>query len=314
MNAATAKQIDLVDFLIKINAKHGSTKGNDAWFFSPLRDDGTRPSFKVDISKNVWHDHILRVGGTIIDLIMQLENIREVDQALKRIDEIWNNNVALSPTQREYIEKIKSDSKNGSKEITIKKVVELKNEALVKYLESRNLSFSLAKKYIQEIYYSIDDGTKTKNYFGLAFANRSGGFEMRNEYAKMCIGKKDITIIKGKDSTKVSIFEGFLSFVSMLKILKTLEFSGDVIVMNSVNMKRETVEYLESKNYKTIYSFLDNDMPGQEATEYLYFMLYFFDFIQDKKLKSEFLDCRKYFVGFKDPNDLLNNKPIVPKA
>lgn len=314
MNSATAKQIDLVDFLVRINAKEGSTKGIDVWFFSPLREDGLEPSFKVNTSKNIWFDYALGLGGTIIDLIMQLENIKEVRKALERIDEIWNGGAALTAVEKERIQKIKSGAVGEKKEIAIKKVIDLKNVALIQYLESRNLSFSLAKPYIKEIYYSISDGEKLKNYFGLAFENQSGGFEVRNAYAKMCLGEKDITLIPGKDHTKVSIFEGFLSFVSMLKVLNLSEFSGDVIVMNSVNMKQRVVDIVERRGYEKVYSFLDNDGAGKSATEYIYFMLYFFDFIRDKKLKSEFFDSRKLFAGYKDPNDLLMGKPITLKA
>ncbi len=303
MNAAVAKQIPLVDFLIKTSATPKHTRGNEVWFLSPLREDGNEASFKVDTSKNVWFDHGSGCGGTIIDLIMHLENILDVTQALKRINEIWNNNVALSPVQKEYLLKVKEQSRNTTKEITIKKVVPLKNEALLNYLDSRKISFSLAEKYLQEIYYSIKEDQKINNYFGIAFENRSGGFEVRNAYAKTCLGEKDITIIKGKDSSKVSLFEGGLSFISMLQILNLSELKGDVIVMNSINMKQRTVEYIENKSYKTVYAFLDNDIHGHETTQYLF-----------ENLKNEFFDSRKLFAGFKDPNDLLNNKPIEPKA
>lgn len=303
MNSSTAKQIDLVDFLVRINVKHSSTKGSDAWFFSPFRDNEKTSSFKVNTSKNIWYDHGEGSGGTIIDLIMQLENIKDVQIALERIDEIWNGGAAASAVQKETARKIKEAATDEKKEIIIKKVVELKNDALIKYLESRNLSFSHAKPYIKEIYYSISDGENTKNYFGLAFENQSGGFEVRNAYAKMCIGEKDLTLIPGKDHTKVSIFEGFLSFVSMLKILNLSEFSGDVIVMNSVNMKQRTVELLELGGYQTVYGFLDNDPAGQAATEFIY-----------QHCGGTFFDSRKLFTGYKDPNDLLMGKPINSKA
>lgn len=303
MNATTAKKIDLVDFLVKIDAKHGSTKGNDAWFFSPLRFDGSEPSFKVNVAKNIWYDHGEGVGGTIIDLIMHLENIKDVQTALERIDEIWNGGASLTAIEKERIDEIKSTATEEKKEIKIKKVVELKNDALIKYLGSRNLSFSLAKPFVKEIYYSISDGETLKNYFGLAFENQSGGFEVRNAYAKMCIGEKDITLIPGKDHTKVSIFEGFLSFISMLKILNISEFSGDVIVMNSVNMKQRTAELLELAGYQTVYGFLDNDGAGQTATEFIF-----------ESFKGSFFDSRKLFAGYKDPNDLLMGNPITFKA
>jgi hypothetical protein len=300
LNSIEAKKIYLADFLIKIGATLNKTNGDDIWFFSPLREDGKNPSFKVSKSKNVWHDKALGAGGTIIDLVMHLKNIRDVESALKIIDEIWFDNIEFTPDQKKVMNEIKSG--NSKKSVTeIKKIQPLQNKALIEYLDSRKLFFSLAKDFLEEIYYSVDTGEKKHNFFALSFKNRVGGYDVRNAYSKNCIGTKDITIIKGIDSSKVSVFEGSLSFISMLQILKISKMKGDVIVLNTVSMKEDAVDYINENNYKEGYLFLDNDKAGEDCTQYIF-----------NHTHKIFKDARNLFSGFKDPNDLLTNTPLQP--
>ena len=45
----------------------------------------------------------------------------------------------------------------------------------------------MSKKHrVTEIHYQLNG----KKYFGVGFQNNSGGFEIRNAYAKICLGKK----------------------------------------------------------------------------------------------------------------------------
>ena len=41
-------------------------KGNDYWYLSPLRNEKS-PSFKVNRTKNLWYDHGIGKGGTLVD-------------------------------------------------------------------------------------------------------------------------------------------------------------------------------------------------------------------------------------------------------
>lgn len=62
-----AKQIPIVDYLDRFGIVPVKIRGNDYWYFSPFRDERT-PSFKVNAKKNLWYDHGLGEGGSIIDL------------------------------------------------------------------------------------------------------------------------------------------------------------------------------------------------------------------------------------------------------
>ena len=152
----------------------------------------------------------------------------------------------------------------------------------------------LFNRGLKEVYYSQNN----KTYFSLAFKNDSGGYETRNPYFKGCIGSKDITTIKGIDSSKLSIFEGFMDYFSVLEYQQIDGFKSDVIVLNSLANKSKIYDILNSIKYNKIYLFLDNDQAGIEAK------LEFFN------INENCIDCSKIYKNFKDFNDFLVSKKI----
>ncbi len=50
-----------------------------------------------------------------------------------------------------------------------------------------------------------------RNISELAFLIIPEAFEIRNKYSKICLGKKDVTLIKNdlKTSNEIVVFEGF---------------------------------------------------------------------------------------------------------
>jgi DNA primase len=48
-----------------------SNQGTNYWYYSPFRNE-TQPSFKVNERLNVWYDHGMGEGGTILDLSAKL--------------------------------------------------------------------------------------------------------------------------------------------------------------------------------------------------------------------------------------------------
>ena len=61
-----ANQIDLVNYLEKLGHRPQKIRSNDYWYLSPLREEKT-PSFKVNRKMNVWYDHDMGKGGTLVD-------------------------------------------------------------------------------------------------------------------------------------------------------------------------------------------------------------------------------------------------------
>lgn len=277
MNSQQAKQIKLVDFLQVQNEK------NEFFIKSPFNQNENTPSFKINQEKNIWYDHAQGVGGNIIDLVMQLNNC-DFSSALKLLESsAVNTTFSFSPAKKET-------SKTSQKsELQIKKIQSLQNDALVDYLKKRKINTDIAKKYLKEIYYSQDN----KNYFSLAFENDNNGYETRNPYFKGCIGSKDITTIKGTKNKELSIFEGFIDFLSALTHFKKEIFKSDVIILNSVSNKSKIEELLYSNQYSKIYLFLDSDKAGIETKQSFY------------AINNNCIDCSNIYQNYKDFNEYL---------
>jgi hypothetical protein len=164
-------------------------------------------------------------------------------------------------------------------------VKEIQHPALIQYLKSRKVEAQ--KHLVSEIHYQMND----KKYFGIGFKNDSEGYEIRNAYSKICLGKKDITTIKN-NSKSLRIFEGFFDFISFKNIEKFLENeTSDYMILNSVSMINKIKNSLE--NYEKIDLYFDNDEAGNRAVE----------IIKNEKIEAE--DCRVLYSDFKDLNDWL---------
>ncbi len=74
MNIAQAKSIPLEQYLEcqGHRPEHARQGGRELWYRSPIRAGDDTPSFKVDTQKNIWFDHGVATGGTIIDLVTEL--------------------------------------------------------------------------------------------------------------------------------------------------------------------------------------------------------------------------------------------------
>ena len=139
-------------------------------------------------------------------------------------------------------------------------MTELQNENLKIYLQQRGLSptvYSLVK----EVHFAIGE----KKLYAIGFENLSGGWELRNQFYKGSLLKKDISVVNLNNNLEknknVVVFEGFidaLSFVEMKPFYK-----GDLLVMNSISLLNKTKEYL--KNYSEFHLFLDNDKAGEHC-------------------------------------------------
>ena len=298
MNSAQAKSILITDLLINLRLEPNTIKNNDYWYLSPLHSEKT-PSFKVDIVKNVWYDHGAGTGGNIIDLVMNIYNL-DFKSALQKISIICNDRDKSSFSSfhqqgvNQKINEIKAFSKLQKKEnvqlnFEVKKVKNLENKALLEYIDKRGIKLDLAIDYLKEVYYK----NNSKDYFALGFKNDSGNYELRNAYFKGCVGSKDITTIKGTGNKELSIFEGFMDFLSALTHFKISEFKSDVIILNSVANKAKILDLLDSDIYNKIYLFLDNDKAGEDTQREFY------------SINDKCINCSNIYKAHKDFNEFL---------
>jgi len=150
----------------------------------------------------------------------------------------------------------------------------------------------IAKKYLCQIYFSVNDNSKLN--YALALKNDVGGYEFKNGLMKGCIGSKAITSINLEDGKDVAIFEGMMDFLAYLTHHKITDFQSSAIILNSTSMKGEGLKALNSKKFKKAYFFLDNDKAGKQAFEYL-----------SQNSDCEFVDKSNSYKKFNDYNEFL---------
>jgi len=176
MNSIQAKKIEITNYLDTLGINL-IPKGNSYYCKSPLHED-TKPSFKVNPDKNIWYDYSLQQGGTIINLCMKINNT-DVKGALQILA---NTNLISKSFFSEQQETTNTETE-------IKHVQNLQNKALIQYIENRNIDIKIAKKYVNEAYYKVNE----KQYFSIAFKNDKNGFELRNKYFKGSTSPKHYT-------------------------------------------------------------------------------------------------------------------------
>ena len=267
----------MIDYLAQKDIYPINSKQNIFWYLSPFRNEKTA-SFKIDVSTNRFYDFGEGFGGTLIDLISKLENI-----SVKEIIQKFNENSFSFQKQNDF-QFEKNQTKN---EYEILELKEISSFSLIQYLEERKLPLEIVKRYCKEIHYKLND----KKYYAIAFPNNQNGFEIRNKYVKMCLVKKDISLIK-KNQNQLKIFESWSDFISYIFLFPTNEFESDFLILNSIALLRKNIELINK--YESIQTYFDNDEAGKSATKYLETELLF-------KVKDE----SGLYENYKDLNDFL---------
>ena len=267
---------------VLVSLGHHPTKQNEkeAWYLNPFSTE-TQASFKLNKRSNVWYLHSEGIGGNNIDFMKKYLNA-SIKEVLA-----WAEQQNFSSFQHQNNSNPKQEALANNH--TIIEVKDIQHQALLEYLKSRKVENQL--EFLKEIHYRMND----KNYFGIGFKNDSGGYEIRNKYSKICLGKKDVSMIKN-GSENLKIFEGFFDFLSFKNIEKSLsDEKSDYIILNSVSMISKIKNLL--KNYKKIELYFDNDEAGNRAVETL------------KKEFENVEDDRILYKDFKDLNDWAISSP-----
>lgn len=278
MNIEKAKQIPLELVLQKMNYTPSKTIGFDVWYSSPLHEEKT-PSFKINTKINRWYDHGLQKGGNIIDFIAIKFNYT-IPEVLKFLENYSNESIFSFQKQKN----IAFNFSETETKVNIIKVVEIQHFALKEYLENRKIYHYESESNLKEVHYEVNG----KKYFGIGFKNRSNGFEIRSKYAKICIEKKDISLVVKGYKNKLRIFEGFFDYLSFLNKFKS---DSDFLILNSIALINRCDEILS--NYDEIELYFDNDTAGNSHTK-----------STQEKFKNA-KDCRAFYKDFKDLNEWL---------
>lgn len=273
MNCEEAKQkIGIKEVLETFNLFPIKSNRKTAFYYALDREESV-PSLSVDYVKNTAFDFGTGRSYDVISIVQILNkcNVSEALKYLEKIDLFVVN--AYDGSDVDVTQKYK-----------ITKVAPITHCALVEYLESRKVSKQIM--YVKEVHYEIN----SKKYFGIGFFNNSGGIEIRNKYSKICLGKKDITLIESELKSKkdIVVFEGFFDFLTY-RNMNVNDLPVDYLILNSTAMFFKAEEML--KSYDTISLFLDNDQNGNSTK---------------KSFKSKYKnveDCSLLYSGFKDLND-----------
>jgi hypothetical protein len=235
---------------VKENSEYGM-------YHSPVREDHNA-SLRVNYNKNLWMDFGTGKGGTLIDLVMRLENCT-AGKAMQLLEQTIAGTASFSFHRgKDFIA-----NKPSQQAISIHNVDVLNNPSLLSYLHERCVNIEIARLHCQEVYYSVNG----KSYFAVGFRNDSEGYELRNKYFKGCTSK-DITSVKASTNiNSCQLFEGFMDYLSFLTIKNWEQSKTDVIVLNSLTNLPKVKNTLTA--YRSIATFFDNDEAGKRAVQQL---------------------------------------------
>ena len=244
-----------------------------AFYFALDREEKI-PSLSVDFVKNKAFDFGTGKRYDVISIVQQM-NQCSVSEALKYLEKF-----------EFFVQKeIQNKETKQQKEYKILKVSEIQHPALIQYLKSRKVYEQ--KELVNEVEYELNG----KKYFGIGFFNNSGGVEIRNKYSKICLGKKDVTLIKNElnISNEIVIFEGFFDYLTYRNLEKTNNSTCDFLILNSTAIIFKVEELL--KEYDKISLFLDNDGNGEFVKSKIQYQY------------NNVEDCSLLYQNFKDLNE-----------
>ena len=256
----------------------------EAWYISPFRLE-KNPSFKVSKILNRWFDHGAGFGGNIIDLVVALNSNCTVREALG----ILEKGTSLS-----FHEQVDLASIQERNRIEILRVIPIQHPGLKRYYSSRAIPDLVISKYAYEVHYSLNGN----RYFAIGLRNKSGGWELRNQYFKNSSSPKDYTLIRNSCST-LSVTEGMFDFFTIVTMNPKLARTSDFLILNSIAFGERVIEIFP--DYKHVKLFLDNDPAGKEAAQKLC------------SIHKDCVDLSSRYSAFKDLNEYAISSKTGPK-
>lgn len=293
MTIQQANDLPIVDVLAREGFMPQRQAGRNWWYVSPIRAPEKTASFKVDTTINKWYDHGIGKGGGTLDLFLLLHHIDNICEALDSLSGYSGSTRQGVHANHTFSAQSKAEKKIPDRRIVITNVAPLStNIALVSYLRSRAIPLTVADLYCKAVDYELvlGDEMSGKKYFAVGFQNRSGGYELSNPIFKSSSSPKDVTHFERGEIT-LSLFEGFIDFLSALVVKEILPVKGDHLILNSINLLDKNLALISG--YGEIISFLDNDSPGKQALSKL------------QTAGLNVVDASAFYAGNKDVNEWL---------
>lgn len=266
MNIEQARAIPLALILEKLGCNPIQAKPHRSIYLSPLRNERT-PSFHVHNGKNLWYDHGIGRGGSVIGFVCAyLESQREaclVPDALRWLKNMTGGFAGLALPQI-ATEHIRQDAK-----LILNDKKRIEHPALVQYLIKRGISLKIGRQYFEEM--RILNTQTSKKFFALGMQNEDEGYEIRNPFFKGSVGHKSITFIRGVTPKPpgINLFEGSFDYLSIIAERDGKRFEDDSIILHSLSCLKKALPYIQNYGYRVAYTWLDNDKAGEAATNIL---------------------------------------------
>jgi hypothetical protein len=284
MNAKTINQFPIRNYLADLGIYPAKDNGYYGMYHSPFREDRSA-SLKVDFNRNLWHDFGTSEGGTLIDLVMRMENCSFLE-AVTRLEK-QSNSFSFHGNV------IPDEKENDTPTLVIRNIVPITHPKLIEWVRQRGVDLPIAQIYCREVHYQNQAG----NFFAIGFGNDKGGYELSSPpNFKSCISPKEITTIRNNQNICL-VFEGFGDFLSYLTIQKIEKSKHNIAVLNSVANVQKAMDFL--KSHTEIYTYLDNDEAGKKATELI------------KSSGISVHNRSTKFAEYKDLNDYLCGKKMT---
>ena len=279
-NTDELRQIPIVSYLEHQGyrpAKPENSRG-EVKFLSPFRSE-TKPSFSVNVVKNVWHDYGSGEGGSIFDLVMKLWNVDFI-KAKEILGKGTYKQMFYRPSDTHY-ERLRPSP------FTDIRASPLTSTYFLDYCKERCIDLEVAKEECRQVDFRLSGHMNS----AIGFENDKGGWEFRSPTTKICTCKAISTRRKQDGNTTVCVFEGFFDYLSFLTMMKAESRSKfDYVVLNSVSSASKSISIL--RGYRKVLCYLDNDQAGKNS----------FDIIR-KEIDAE--NRSEKILPFNDVNEYL---------
>lgn len=282
-NTDELRQIPIVSYLEHQGyrpAKPENSRG-EVKFLSPFRSE-TKPSFSVNVGKNVWHDYGTGEGGSIFDLLMKLWNVDFV-KAKEILGKGTYKQMFYRPSDTHY-------ERQRLSPFTDIRASPLTSTYFLNYCKERCIDLDVAKEECRQVDFRLSGHMNS----AIGFENDKSGWEFRSPTTKICTCKAISTRRKQEGNTTVCVFESFFDYLSYLTMMKPeCRNRFDYVILNSVGMANKAIPIL--RQYKSVRCYLDNDAAGRNVSK-----------IYQEQLGA--IDCSEHFKVYNDVNEYLCSK------
>ncbi|MCF0061338.1 hypothetical protein MUK70_19045 [Dyadobacter chenwenxiniae] len=268
MDKDHADSIPISKILDKLQIKPQHIGKSKALYRSPITKE-QEASFWVYFKTNSWYDYAIPTGGTLDDFVQRY--LKFTGEANTPVDVLrWIGNMANDSRPVAKLATAFVDSKVDRQVLFVKSAEQIRFLGLIKYLEGLSIPVSTARLYAKEL--KVLNRKSGRTFIAIGTKNENDGYELRNPFFNGSVQPGGITFFRGTNSPSkgLHIFKDIFDFLSILTQLDCQAWEHDTIVLHAHSNAAVTAPYIQHYGYKTMYTWMDNDLGGQRATRVLH--------------------------------------------